>query len=100
MIIILQQIKQVFRIMLVTNHEITLINYLFSNEKSIIRARVIYLNSMSLNFMLNEFYKNLLTMNDSIIIQKNFRNTTAHYDESKDIFMCQGFVSKSSFDLY
>ncbi len=80
MIITRQQIKQAFKELLNANIEMTLIDYLLSNKKLIITTRLVNLNSMSLNFMLNDFHffmKQEKSINHFMIEQNYFVNNSA-----------------------
>jgi hypothetical protein len=96
MTIIKRDIKKVFAELEAIEHEMTLIDYSSSNDEFITRIRIVYLNSMSLNFMLND---SRITIN--IVIAERIKNVTSNVvadnDRSIDFMNIAASISEKNF---
>jgi hypothetical protein len=103
-IIIKRDIKKVFAKLKAIEHEMFLIDYSSSDDESITRARIVHLNSMSVNFMLNDptfmteqkeiedFASNIAADNDRSM---NFMNITTNINE-KDSMNIAATISEAN----
>jgi hypothetical protein len=81
MTIIKRDIKKVFAEFKAIDHEMFLVDYFSSNNKFIIRAQIVHLNSMSLNFMLNDLQ---ITINTFMIEHERIENVASNVVANND----------------
>jgi hypothetical protein len=97
-IIIKRDIKKVFAELRAIDHEMFLVDYSSSDDEFIIRARIVHLNSMSLNFMLND---QQITINTVITeherIENVASNVVANNDESINFMNIAAIISEKDF---
>jgi aryl-alcohol dehydrogenase-like predicted oxidoreductase len=74
-----REIKKAFADLQKVEHEMTLIDYASSNEEASIHERIVQLNSMSLNFMLND---SQITVN--IVITERIENVASNVAADND----------------
>jgi hypothetical protein len=101
MTIIKRDIKKVFAEFKAIDHEMFLVDYSSSNDEFITHARIVHLNSMSLNFMLNDSQITRITHNTFTAeherIENVASNVIANNDESIDFMNIAANVNDENF---